>query len=50
MSKPMGILKRKEVPDQQAATPGPDTFVKLIAHDGRAARYDKADSGAEGDR
>jgi hypothetical protein len=33
MSKPMGILKRKEVQEQQAAPPAPpDTFVTLIAH------------------
>lgn len=32
MSKQMGILKRKEVQEQQTVPPAPDTFFRLIAH------------------
>lgn len=43
MNKQMGILKRKEVQGQQTAPPGPDTFVRLIAHvtedTGRTLRF-----------
>jgi hypothetical protein len=43
MSKPMGILKRKEVQEPKSDPPGPDTVVRLLAHltenTGRTVRF-----------